>query len=323
MERDGIIQSGISDLSYFLDCQIDYFKKNYAPTIVGICDSGEIAVYLDTSALISVGTQGNELITLSQLQSLFPGKYDDISLAADECVVVTNNAGVEYTRKVGGQYITASRRSFDIVGTIEEDTYAHIVVADEALDGLLRGMMAERFYLWCTDKAAMKAFIAEGLPEHLTDMLQIEVFDRHSQSMASYAAATQMKMDGRSIVTLSVIVLSLAMLCLLQRSRVTERIGLVAVYRLLGIPGRKLSAIFAIECLLMYLMSTLPAAVLTWAVVALMTAMPNAETSLLLPWYAAGTVSLAIFAFHLLVSLLPLAGLLRRPPAQLAAKYDL
>ena len=132
-----------------------------------------------------------------------------------------------------------------------------------------------------------------------------------------------MRLGARQIVTLTVIALSLAMLYLLQRSRVQERIGLVAVYRLLGIPGRKLGAIFALEHILSSLTSTPPTAFLTWLTVAVLKKFPSLEIQLLLPWYAAAGVYFCILAFCVLVSLLPLYRLLRLPPARLAAKYDL
>ena len=323
LQRDGILQNGISDVSYFLGRNLEYFKKNYTPVIVGICDSGEPTIYMDTAGLISLGTRGVEVMSLSQLQAAIPGVYDDLTLADHECLMVTTTAGISYEDKVGHDYITPSQTRFTIAGTIDEEIYPFLIVADSALDDMLYAMINANFYLYCADKSAMQAFIAQPLPEHLDQQIQVFVTDKHSDSMAEYEAATKLRTDGRSIVTLSVIVLSLLMLYLLQRSRIQERIGLVAVYRLLGIPGTKLAVIFALECLLMYLISTLPTAFVVWLVVTILTASPAAECALLLPWYAAGGISLGIFVFHLVVSLLPLHKLLRQPPARLAAKYDL
>ena len=131
-----------------------------------------------------------------------------------------------------------------------------------------------------------------------------------------------MRMDARRIVTLTVIALSMLMLWLLQRARVNERLGMVAVYRLLGIPGRKLATIFALECVRIEAKTVLPVAVSVWAILAVL-ARTSLKLPLLLPWYAALAVTVGIFAFHLAASLFPLRRLLRLPPAQLAAKYDL
>ena len=323
MEREGIVQNGITDVSHFLGETLTYSKKNYAPTIVGISDSGQPAVYLSGAALVSIGNAGNQIISLSELQEQFPGVYDHITLAPDECIMVTNNAGEGYARQVGGVYLSNSREAFTIAGAIEADTYASMVVADGTVDTLLRAMASSHFYIYCEDKQAMKEYLASGMPEELASKVQVEVKDRYCDAWDQYNSAARLRMDGRRIVTLSILLLSMVMLCLLQRSRVQERIGMAAVYRLLGIPGRKLGVIFALESLLSSLTVVLPCTLLTWAAVRFAGRFPALELNILLPGYGAALVFGTILCYHLLVSLLPLWRLLRLPPAKLAARYDI
>ena len=323
IEKDGIIQSGLSDSSDFLGARLFYSKSNYSPEIVGISDCGEPAVFIPKTGLASIGVLGCPVIRLSELKEQFPDKYDGVVLEGENCLVITNNAGADYAKRIGGTYSAGGSRLYTIQGAIEEDTYASIVIPDGELDSLIRSMMSTHFYIYCEDKEAVKEFIASRLPEELSGKLQVLVTDKNSDAWAAYRSATSMRLGARQIVTLTVIALSLAMLYLLQRSRVQERIGLVAVYRLLGIPGRKLGAIFALEHILSSLTSTPPTAFLTWLTVAVLKKFPSLEIQLLLPWYAAAGVYFCILAFCVLVSLLPLYRLLRLPPARLAAKYDL
>jgi len=322
LKKDGIIQNGISDVSYFLGKELNYSKKTCSLTIVGVSDCGEPAMFLDYSALASLGSAGSELICLSDLKQLFPGKYDNVSLSPEECIVITNNAGIDYEKRVGGVYTSNNRQSFIIANAIQEDTYASLVIADEALEPFIRAMISTPLYIYCGDKEAVKSYISAGLPEELEGKLQVAVFDRNTEAWEQYRLATSVRMNGRRIVTFTVIAVSMVMLYLLQRSRVQERIGLVAVYRLLGIPGRNLCTIFALECLFQSLAGTLPTAVLTWLTVSVLSLFPSISVSFLLPWYAVAAVYFAILLFHLLASLLPLLRLLRLPPARLAAKYD-
>ena len=97
---------------------------------------------------------------------------------------------------------------------------------------------------------------------------------------------------------------------------------MLAVYRLLGIPGRKLEGIFALESLLSAVTVVLPVTAAMWLGINLAHRIPELESVLTLPWQWALGTFLAITAYHLLVSLLPLWALLRLPPAQLAAKFD-
>lgn len=122
---------------------------------------------------------------------------------------------------------------------------------------------------------------------------------------------------------MTVLAISVVMLYLLQRARVQERMNTIAVYRLLGIPGNKLVGIFLMESCLPFLRSTLPAAFVTWLTVTLLRQMTSLNISVLLAWQAAGAVTLALMVLHAVLSVLPLIRLLRPPPAQLVAKYDM
>lgn len=97
---------------------------------------------------------------------------------------------------------------------------------------------------------------------------------------------------------------------------------MAAVYRLLGIPKRKLAGIFAMESILSSLQTALPAAVVVWLVITILSRIEDLGLRLILPWQAAAAVYGGILVYHILAALLPLGRLLRLPPAQLAAKYD-
>lgn len=319
ISSDGILQSGIEDVSYFIGERLHYQKMNIAPEIVGICDSGEPTLYLSTQALASIGASGNELITLSDLYEL--GEYENYDLTYLDCLIVTNNAGAAYASKIGGAYNTKSQQIYTIRGTVEADTYASMVIADEYLEHHLQAMLTGKFFLYCEDKAAVREAI-NAMPEELAEQIQVYVTDRYSADMNSYRASTQTRLDARTIVTLTVILLCFVMLYLLQRSVVRENIGMICVYRLLGIPKRKLMGVFATEAALIFLTTTLPTGVLTYLTIAVLSALPSVEISLLLPWQAAALVTLAVGLCRLLLSVLPLLRLLRQPPARLASKFD-
>ena len=322
---DGVLQNSISNASYFLGRQLRYAKLNYAPTIVGICDSGEPAIYMHTAGLISVGVSGVEVIPLSELQAAHPGIYDDVTLAKEECIVITNNAGISYANRIGAYYSINPWYSLVIKDAVEsEQLTASIVVDDSHLESLLWTMANKRFHIYCEDRAAVAAFLNQKASEIETNGYGIvTVTDRYSTTLAAYREATSQKADARTIVTVTVIAVSLVMLYLLQRSQIHSRLGMLAVYRLLGIPKGKLAGIFLMESSLLCLLAALPATVLCWAYIQVAARIPELESSLLLPWQAAVGVFAAIAVYYAAVTLIPLYRLLHLPPAQLAAKYDL
>lgn len=323
LAQDGVVQNSIWDISQFLGKRPDFFKKKYKPEIVGICDCGDPSIYMTKAALISVGDMGTELITFSEFQSRYPGVYEGGPLAPDECIVVTNNAGIAYMNKVGSSFLVNSTFAYDIAAAIKADTYANLIVPDESLEALLVSMNNFDYSFYTADQQEMKAAIEEIMGKDYADTILYGLEDRNGQAQEKYREAASLKADARIIVTFTIIVLSMVMLYLLQRAYVQERIGMMAVYRLLGLPKRKLAGIFALESLMLSLESVLPAAAVTWLAVAVLNLLTDLGFSMILPWQAGALAGLGIMVYYLLISLLPVGRLLKLAPARLAAKYDI
>ena len=320
MAQDGVAQNGITGLEWFLDNQIRYSALNAAPTIVGICDSGEPAVYLSDTMFASLGASGTEAITLSEYQALYPGEFDGVTLDESECIVLPANAGDIFLDSVGSTFKTICGTEFTVAAVCDNpECYAKIIVADSMMDDLMVNMSMTRFWVFTEEKEAMTAFL-ESLGDKMGSTVKVTVVDSYGDKMTEYTEASSRRMDGRTIVIATVMVLCMVMLYLLRRADVYGQIGMLSVYRLLGIPNSKTVGIFAIESLMGSLTTALPAVTLTWAVLGVLRL--YGVTSLVFPWQAAALVYVGILCFHLLVTAAPLRSLLKLPPARLAAKYD-
>ncbi len=324
LKQRGIIQNSITDRDYFLGKTLQFLKVKYAPTIVGICDSGQPSIYVARNAFVSFSTSENEVISLSDLKSELPGRYDDLTLEEGKCAAVYGNA-TGALAKLGGYFYTTNAKRLDITDIISnEGLTAKYVVTDAQMEELYQNCLnaSSTINLYTKDKEKIKEFISAGVPEEYKGKINVTVVDSFGEQYNQYLEAATVRMDARSIILVSMLVLSAMMLYLLSRSHVVERMGMVAVYRLLGIPRQKMISIFALECLLLSLRSSLPAAVLTHTVITVLTALPEVGVSMILPIEASAVVYLAITLFHLIVTSLPLIRLLLLPPARLATKYD-
>ena len=318
LKADTVANNGVSSFSYFLGKQLTLENQTLSPTIVGICDSGEPAVYMLDDLFASVGTVGTYVASLSALQAKYPGKYDDVVLAEDECIVLPHNAGSGYRDKLGANYNTKANRAYKIVMSIEEtDFYPRIVVADSQIDDIMLSISYQQFWIFCQDKAAMSSHL-HHIADEMNGSVVLKIMDSYVAKMEEYTEASRMRADARRIITFTIIAMSMVMLYLLRRSQVYERIGMLAVYRLLGVPPRKAMGIFAIESLLTTLTAVLPSAAAVWIIIHAL----KEKVQVLLPWKTALWVYAGVAAFHLIVSILPMLRLLRLPPARLAAKYD-
>ena len=325
LAKEGIIQSSIPDITTLLGETLEMYKSSYAPTIVGICDCGDPTIYFTKNGMACVGKAGSNVMTLSELQDRFPGEYDHLVLREDEVIIVLNNTGAWYKNKIGYPYQLGYSYKTTIVDAIEADTWAKVIVSEETLDSMLTSMSSTTttMLLYCEDKAAVKAYMEQGMPEDLEGKITLTVNDVHGDSWASYLRASNLKADARTIITVTIIFLCVVMLYLLQRSGVQQRIGMMTVYRLLGIPRRKLLLIFSIESLMFSLISVLPASALTYLVFQTLNRLPSLEFDMILPLNICAGIAIAIMLYYLVVSLLPTSRLLKLPPAQLTAKYDL
>ena len=154
-------------------------------------------------------------------------------------------------------------------------------------------------------------------------MLKIEVNDKYARDIAEYEEKTSVKLDARTIVTFTVIISCVFMLYLMQRSKIKDRMDLVAVYRLLGIPKRDLMSIFAMESIFLTLRYALPSVAVAWALMQVASKISFfSAIAMYFPVWAAGLTLVAIALYRLLVAILPVLHLLGQPPARLASKYD-
>lgn len=317
LERNAILGMVITDLDHFLGEKLTLDKKNLELTIVGICDGGTPAMYVDRFALLSIASAGVQMMSISQLQEMYPGTYDDIKLQVDE-ILLTPKSG-----RSGSTYSLNGHGDFKIMGRIEDSPYASIIVSDESYDMIMHSIMLSisNFYVYAEDREQAKTIMKEAADP--LDILQVTVKDHYGDNMAAYQAAAQRRLNSRQIVVLAIAAAGMIMEYLLLKARISERKGMIAVYRLLGVPRYQTILLFAAESFFTSLAGTLPAALATWGVLSVLTLIPSIAFEMVLPFTYVLLTWCFLFVFHLIASILPAVRFLRLPPAVLAAQYDI
>jgi hypothetical protein len=326
LEVDGILQNMIPNAEYFVGKTLET-GRYYSPVIVGVCDSGEPSIYMSKEGLLSIGTVGYELISLSEFKRL-TGYSEEFTLEGNECIAYKPSTGVSYPE--GTTLRVRTGESLKVKFTIEEafdcgfDMKPRIIVSDEMVDKLYDAAVCgiDHFILWTSDKTALNAFLDEDMPDALYGRLDVNRVDRYTISYNDYLAQTAAKIDGRTIVISSIIILSLAMLYLMQRSKIKDRMDLIAVYRLLGIPKQNLMVIFAIESVVTTVKYGLPAVAVTYATINILSKVEVIGEVLIFPLWGALLTFAAIALFRLVFAVIPVISINRKPPARLAADYD-
>lgn len=325
---DGIVQNLIPDNEYMIGKRLVIGEKHYWPTIVGICDSGEPSVYMNKAGMLSVGIRGMEAMPYSEFISV-TGRTDVAPLAPGECAIISQNSGDYYKKRIGQKVAMPNGLLLyfrELVENTDHDheIYAPMIIADEDVDDFLRFAIegVTHFDLWCADKAAVKRALSEPLSKELDGVVRIDVGDIYGREHASFMAKRSVRLQTRFIITAAAGLLCLVMLYVIQRFRVRDRMSMIAVYRMLGIPGRDSAAVFILENVLLALKYALPAIFLTWAVITVLPMLGVGGLSITIPLWVPFAALAVIIAAEIAVALIATARLLKMPPAKLAAKYD-
>ena len=328
---DGIVQNIIPDNEYMIGKRVYPGRGDYYPTIVGICDSGQPSVYIPKAGLLCIGIHGVEAMPYSEFVAA-TGK-ELAPLEHGEAAVINEN-GPFYAARIGSGTRLNNGISLYLREGIDSDYTGEyyyeygittsLIIPDSDVDEYLTNAIetVAHFKIWCADKETVKKAFAEPITGDLEGILTVEVTDPYGTERAAFMNSRTNRLQTRSIIMGAIGLLCLVMLYVIQRFRVRDRMGLIAVYRMLGIPGRDTASVFVLENVLMALKFALPAIFLAWGVVTVLPMLGVGGLSLRIPlWVAFATLGFIILA-EAVVAVIAVVRLLTMPPAKLAAKYD-
>jgi len=334
LKEEGILQNMIPNAMYFLGKTLECPTQGgglYCPKIVGISDSGEPSIYISTVGLMQIGKGGSTVIPLSEYKEL-TGFDPEYVLETNECIALDTeypfSPDKTFTRQILTGELFIVKDSY--VGLpANTDMRATLVVNDEVIDEIYHSMIAQgestrqnTFSLWTNDKDSMRAYLNKELPTLLANMLTISYADYNAAEYNVYYESLNTRQSGRVVVIASVVLLSLVMLYLMQRSRIKERMDLVTVYRLLGVPKRNMMLIFAFETIITTGKFSLPTVAIIFLAMKILSGVETLGMALMFPWWAAILTFGAIMVIRMIFALIPIFTLNRKPPARLAADYD-
>ena len=321
MQSNGILLGSLENEAGLLGQTLTLDSKKIKLTIVGICESENMTIYLDKFAYISIAVAGNYVMSLSELKERFPGQYDDVVLG-DREVLVGPNAGIDL--QTAGNKTTLNNGWFCTIAGSAADIEASFVLRDDVYDAFVRDMITgtKKMILCSEDKTAVKKLLEGGVPEELENVIRLKVKDYHTEYMEEYWAAMLERVGVRTIVTVTILLVSAVMLLFLLKARIQERLEFFTVYRLLGVPKGKARSILLLEGLVLSVLASLPAALLTYGVITVLNILPSVDLGMVLPFWTAAAAYFGVLLLQMIGIVVAANGLLKLPPAQLAAKYD-
>jgi len=182
-------------------------------------------------------------------------------------------------------------------------------------------MISERAacMVYTQDKDAAAEFFRKAAKKYM-NYFKLEVTSPYDDELKAYKEEHSVNVDAKKLITMIVAVISLIMVYFMIKSNAMSRIGELTVYRLLGISKSSILKAYILEMVLMTCYTSVPAVLATSAVIKFISSVPSLGIVMIFPWWSVMILLLGIFLIHTVISILPIYGILSKPPATLAVK---
>ncbi len=323
LKSGGVVSSMLEEPENFLGKTLLVASTSVEVEIVGICDSGQSNLYCGQNVLLGFKSQGVKVASIEELQEEYPGEYTDVKLADDE--VLVREGLYESSVSISGDYTVTlgddDTHEYTIVGTFPDSLGANYVMSDQgcinARDVVIYEFKNCMFYAY-DEEGAVSYFEAVKDDYRQDFILQISV--PHTTQVEEYKEANQVDLDAKYLIAFICVILSLVMVYFTVKSNAVSRSEELTVYRLIGISKKSILQAYILEMFFMTCYTSLPAVLITSAVLKAVSAIPSLQMSLIFPGWAVALLLVAIYLLHSLISILPVYGILSQPPATLAVK---
>ncbi|MBO5073657.1 MAG: ABC transporter ATP-binding protein/permease [Eubacterium sp.] len=290
--------------------------------VVGISDTEQPVMYCGQNVLLGVNTKGYSIADIAELQAEAPNSYKDLTLDKDEVMVRQGlydsmDLGADGTISLGEDF----QHSFKIVDTFPDNIGVDYILSDEGCINIRNMMIYENMtcLLYAQDPAKTAAYYKKN-ENNLGYVYEAQISIPSENELKAYKEAHSSDMDAKQLIPLAVAVISLIMVYFTIKSNAASRSEELTVYRLIGISRGSILKAYMLEMALVTTYTSLPAVLITSGVIQFIGSIPSLETNMAFPWWSALLLVACIYAVHIFISILPVYGILSRPPATLAVK---
>lgn len=223
--------------------------------------------------------------------------------------------------------VLSGKVHYIVVGYYDIETDADYIVPEEAVPyydrALLNNSTACYVYADAENPETMKEKIVNAIPEEIREFLILHIENEADQVISAYKEENQEKLQGRLLIVFTIFMISMVILYFVMKTNVVDRVNDLGVYRMLGISKINIVGMFACENFMITSYTSVPGVLFISLISLTISRIESLGVNMIYPWYAVILTILFFYAANILVGILPVLGLLRLPPAQLAAKYDI
>lgn len=319
MDTENPYQSLFSQPKDFLNTELISTITDERLKIVGISNTQEPSIYLTQTKALGLSVDGYSIISLSQLQKSFPGKYDDISLKPGEALI-SKNADEENSQKKTNTFTLSNSREYQIKDVISDDFGAAYVLNDSDCITTRNDYIMETksFQIYTQNTRKTIKEIRKIADEY--DSILVTLICPSQGQLKQYENTRKEAISSRNIIAVAAVLLSLFIIYFTVKSNVTSRTEELTVYRLIGIEKGSIIQSYLLEMFLITSYTILPAVLITSGIIKFIGSIPSLELGMIFPWWCILLLLLAMYLLNLVISILPVRNILSQPPAVLASK---
>lgn len=290
--------------------------------IVGISNTNQPVIYAGQNLMLGASTKGYPIASVRELQVELPGKYDDLNLKDNEILVRQGlYDSMEMENRNSMTIGDDHDHKYKITGTFPDAFDVNYVMSDKGCLNVRNQMILDSMetYIYAADPdKVMKTLNSGDLDIGFSYKMEASIPVR--EQVKAYREAHSTEVDARQLIPLAVAVISLIMIYFTIKSNASSRSEELTVYRLIGISRGSILKAYMLEMILVTSYTSLPAVLLTCGVIQFIRSIPSLEINMIFPWWSALTLLAGIYVVHALISILPVYGILSKPPATLAVK---
>lgn len=150
----------------------------------------------------------------------------------------------------------------------------------------------------------------------------LNIIDRYEKDKQSYIDSKKAEIKSAVIFAVIILMISLVEIYLMIRSSFLARIKEVGVLRAIGVKKKDIYRMFIGEIIAITTMASLPGILLMTYILNQVSQIPYVDRMFIINFKTVGISILLVYAFNIIVGLLPLYKIIRKTPAKILARHD-
>ena len=322
MDSKGVLTSYYKEPEDYLGVVLEADRSSSNMTITGISNTQEPSIYCGQNVLLGMVQKGYQIANVKEFLAEYPEEYETIDLAHDEILMRQGMYNAEQTDRMTGSdnQVILANYIYNVVGTFPDELGVDYILSDKGCKDVRDQVIyQERSCLLYTDDIDKTMQYFEDL-DWVSNKYALNLKNIRDVQLQDYLAKSVSDTDASNLITLIVVVISVLMIYFTIKSNAMSRSEELTVYRLLGISKGSIIQAYVLEMALLTSATSLPAVLISSGVIKFIGSIPSLEMGMLFPWWSVLILLVVIYVVHTVISILPVNGIISKPPATLAVK---